>query len=87
MQCDDNDDDLVMFDKPKKVNMHKQAESIAQIENFTSNENSSQTIIDDSDNSEVRILSMQSEKDFKETSISQVIETESENLEDVSFIS
>lgn len=87
MQCDDNDDDLVMFDKPKKVNMHKQTKSIAQIENFTSNENSSQTIIDDSDNSEVRILSMQSEKDLKETSISQVIETESENLEDVSFIS
>ncbi|XP_033307677.1 DNA polymerase alpha catalytic subunit isoform X1 [Bombus bifarius] len=84
MQCDDNDDDLVIFDKPEKVNMHKQAESITQIENFTSNENSSQTIIDDSDNSEVRILSMQSEKDLKETSISQVIETESENLEDFS---
>ncbi|KAK9294901.1 hypothetical protein QLX08_010646 [Tetragonisca angustula] len=77
---DDDDDTLIMFDKPEKVNMHKQTESISQVENITSNENSSQIIIDDTSNSEITTLSLQSEENVKETSSSQIIETETEDL-------
>ena len=76
----DDDDTLIMFDKPEKVNMHKQMESISQIENITSNENSSQIIIDDTNNSEITTLSLQSEENVNETSSSQIIEIESEDL-------
>ena len=80
IRYNDDDDTLIMFDKPEKVNMHKQTESISQVENITSNENSSQIIIDDTSNSEITTLSLQSEENVKETSSSQIIETETEDL-------
>ncbi|CAL7943529.1 unnamed protein product [Xylocopa violacea] len=85
IQCNDNDDEdnLVIFDKPKevKVNVQKKTESVCQLENTTSEQSSSQTIIDDEiiDNSITETLSTRS-KQYTEESSSQVIETDSEDL-------
>ncbi|OAD62291.1 DNA polymerase alpha catalytic subunit, partial [Eufriesea mexicana] len=77
-----HDNNVIMFDKPKKVNIHKQEELICQLENITSDQNNSQIIIDneDTDTSRNTILSIQLKQDIKETSNSQIIETESEDL-------
>ncbi|XP_029039913.1 DNA polymerase alpha catalytic subunit isoform X1 [Osmia bicornis bicornis] len=76
------DDDLIMFDKPRKTNVFKQTESICQIQS-TSNQSSSQIITDDDeiiDNLNTTVSDVNSKENAKNTSSSQVIESESEDL-------
>ncbi|CAK9801869.1 DNA polymerase alpha catalytic subunit [Anthophora quadrimaculata] len=78
----DDDDDLLIFNKPKKVETYKQAVEICQVENMTSNQSNSQTIIDDesTDSSETTALCIQTKQDVGKESNSQIIETENEDL-------
>lgn len=71
-----------MFDKPRKTNVFKQTESICQIQS-TSNQSSSQIITDDDEiinNSNITVPDVNSKENAKNTSSSQIIESESEDL-------
>lgn len=77
-----DDNDLMMFDKPRKLKTDTQTKASSQIGNRTADESDSQKIIDDEipDTSQATASNIQSQQGIKEISNSQVIETESEDL-------
>ncbi|XP_076685666.1 DNA polymerase alpha catalytic subunit [Andrena cerasifolii] len=77
----ENDDVLVMFDKPKKTYVNKHRESIRQEENVMLNQSISQNIVNDEvDSLDTIVSDAQSTEGVKKKGSSQIIEDESEDL-------
>ncbi|XP_076246805.1 DNA polymerase alpha catalytic subunit isoform X2 [Calliopsis andreniformis] len=77
-----DDDNLIMFDAPKKASVTKQLDTVYQSRDSTSYQSNSQKIIDDEivDNAKVSISDVKPTENVLEKSSSQIIEDESEDL-------